>query len=313
MNTIREGLEQYLTLRRGLGFELQNERTALGKFVSFVEAEGASHITTELAMRWATQSVGVQVRTWARRLGMVRRFAVWFSALDPRTQPPPPELLPYSYQRRRPYIYSDSELERLLATAAKLPSPKGLRGSTYSTMFGLLVVTGMRVSEAVSLHCDDVNLAEGVLTIRRTKFGKSRLVFIHPSTQTALRAYVRDRNKLFPHPRVQAFFISERGNGITVNMADWTFLQVCRSVGVRPPSKSSGKGPRLHDIRHRFAVRTLIDWYRAGLDVEREIPRLATYLGHTHVNDTYWYLEAVPELMQLAVKRLQRRGRGGRP
>ena len=313
MNTIREGLQQYLTLRRSLGFELQNERTPLGKFVSFLEAEGASHITTECAIGWATQSEGVQARTWARRLGMVRRFAVWFSALDPRTQAPPLELLPYRYQRRRPYIYSDSELEQILATAAKLPSPSGLRGWTYSTMFGLLVVTGMRVSEAVSLDCDDVNLAEGILTIRRTKFGKSRLVFIHPSTQTALRAYLATRDKFFPHSRAQAFFLAERGNRISVNMADWTFAQVSRSIGLRRPGKGSGTGPRLHDIRHRFAVRTLIDWYRAGLDVEREIPKLATYLGHTHVNDTYWYLEAAPELMQLAVKRLELHARGGRP
>ncbi len=313
MNNIQQWLQQYLTLRGGLGFVIQNDRTALYKFVSFLEAEGASHITTALALRWATQPEGVQSATWGRRLGMVRRFAVWFSAFDPRTEPPPQALLPHRYQRRHPYIYSDSEVERLVRTAAKLPSPKGLRGLTYSTVFGLLVVTGMRVSEALSLDRDDVNLTEGILTVRRTKFGKSRLVFVHPSTQTALRAYVNARNRLFPRSRTQAFFLTELGTRITLSMVEWAFLQTSRSMGLRPPGKRRGTGPRLHDLRHRFAVQTLINWYRVGLDVEREIPKLATYLGHTHVNDTYWYLEAVPELLQLATKRLERRETGGKP
>jgi integrase/recombinase XerD len=313
MNNIRQGVQQYLTLRGGLGFVLQNERTALYTFVSFLEAEGASHITIELAMRWATQSVGVQSATWGRRLGMVRRFAVWFSAFDPRTEVPSQGLLPYHNQRRRPYIYSNNEIKELLRAAAKLPSPKGLRGLTCSTVFGLLVVTGMRVSEALSLDCDDVNLAEGILTIRRTKFGKSRLVFVHPSTQTALGAYVEVRDRLFPRAKSQSFFVTEQGTRITPSMAGWAFVQASRSIGLRPPGKRRGKGPRLHDLRHRFAVQTLINWYRADLDVERELPKLSTYLGHTHVNDTYWYLEAVPELLQLATKRLERRATGGEP
>jgi integrase len=313
MSPVRQGLQQYLALRGSLGFDLRDVRWALGKFVSFLEAEGAIHISTQLALRWATQPAHAQPACWSWRLGTVRRFAAWFATLDSRTEIPPQGLLPYRYRRQRPYIYSDNEIERVVRTAAELPSPKGLRGQTYSTLFGLLAVTGMRVSEVVTLDRDDVHFAEGVLSIRRTKFGKSRLVPVQPSTQRALQTYAEARDRLFPRPMTPAFFVLERGTRVTKCMAEWTFAQVSRSVGLRPPGKGHGRGPRLHDMRHRLAVRTLIDWYRAGLDVEREIPKLATYLGHVNINDTYWYIEAVPELLQLATKRLERRRTGGRP
>ena len=314
MNNIRRGLQQYLGVRASLGYKLEHERTALPKFLSFVEAEGASHITSNLAVRWATQSVGVQPWTWSWRLGMVRRFAAWFSALDSRTEIPAQGLLPHRFHRPRPYIYSDTEIERLIQTAAHLPSPKGIRGPTYSTLFGLLAVTGMRLGEAISLDRDDVDLVEGILTIRRTKFRKSRLIYVHPSTQTALKEYAQIRDRVFRQSKpTPAFFLTERANRPSINMTEWTFVQVSRTVGVRASGKGRGNGPRLHDMRHRFAVRTLIDWYRAGLDVERELPKLATYLGHKHVNATYWYIEAVPELLQLATNRLQRSNPGGKP
>lgn len=309
MNPVRRGLQQYLAMRHGLGFELKSARSALDKFICFLEAEGASHITTALALRWATQPVEVQPAAWSWRLGTVRRFAAWFSVLDPRTEVPPQGLLPHRYRRRQPYIYSNSEIDRVVRTAAKLPSPKRFRGRTYSTLFGLLAITGMRVSEALFLDRDDVHLVDGVLSIRRTKFGKSRLVPVHTTTRRALRTYAQARDRLFLHPTTPAFFLSERGTRITRSTAEWTFAKVSRSVGLRPPGKGHGRGPRLHDMRHRFAVRTLIDWYRAGLDVEREIPKLATYLGHVEVNHTYWYIEAVPELLQLATERLERRRR----
>jgi len=251
--------------------------------------------------------------TWAWRLGMVRHFAVWFSAVDLRTEVPPQGLLPHRFHRQRPYIYCHSEIEQLMQVAAKLPSPKGIRSVTYSTLFGLLAVTGMRIGEAVSLDRDDVDLVEGILTIRRTKFGKSRLIYVHQSTQNALEVYAKTRDRIFPHSMTPAFFLAERGNRITINMTEWTFAQVSRAAGLRASGKGHGRGPRLHDLRHQFAVRTLIDWYRAGLDVERELPKLATYLGHTSVNNTYWYIEAVPELLQLASDRLKWRRPGGRP
>ena len=165
----------------------------------------------------------------------------------------------------------------------------------------------MRVNEVVSLDRRDVDLDLGILHIRRTKFRNSRYVPVHATTVTALKQYAEIRDRLFPAPSTPAFFVSERGRRISVNTADYNFAKVSQQVGLRMPAKYHGRGPRLHDLRHRFATRTLIQWYRAGLDVERELPKLSTYLGHVHVNDTYWYLEAMPELLQLATERLMLR------
>jgi integrase len=235
---------------------------------------------------------------------MVRRFAIWHSAFEPRTEIPPAGLLPHRYRRKLPHIYSDEEIERLLRRTQQLPSPKGLRARTYTTLFGLLVATGMRVNEALGLDRQDVDLDRGILYIRRTKFGKSRYVPVHLSTVDALNKYTQARDRIFPAPLTPAFFISEQGRRITEWMARYTFAKLSQRLGLRVPAKGHGRGPRLHDMRHRFAARTLVHWYRAGLDAERELPKLATYLGHVHVNDTYWYLEAVPELLQLATDRL---------
>lgn len=304
MSTLRKSLEEYLSVRRSLGFELRLAAGHLRNFVAFVESEGASHITTELALRWAKQPADVQPATWAGRLSFVQRFAVWHSATDPETEIPPRGLLPHRYRRQRPYIYTDDEIERILRAAGDLPSPKGLRAHTYSTLFGLLAVSGMRVSEALALDREDVDLEAGILTIGGTKFGKSRLVPVHPSTSKILAGYAEARDRLVPGVTTTGFFVSERGTRITDCSARYTFAKVSREIGLRAPAKSHGRGPRLHDMRHRFAARTLVEWYRAGLDVEREMPRLATYLGHVHVNDTYWYIEAVPELLGLATERL---------
>jgi integrase len=311
MNPVRKGLRQYLALREALGFQLRDIRWGLNQFVDFLEARGISRITTGLAVEWATKPASVQPATWAWRLGIVRQFAAWLSAQDPRTEVPPQGLLPYQYRRRPPYIYSIREIEQLIQTAAALPSSGGLRGRTYSTLFGLLAITGMRIGEAVALNRDDVNLVEGTLVLRKSKFGKSRLVYVHPSTQRALEAYADARDRFCPCPQTQAFFLLERRTRVTKNIAEWTFAQVSREVGLRLPGKSHGKGPRLHDLRHSFASRTLINWYRAGLDVEREIPKLASYLGHRSARDTYWYIEAVPELLQLATQRLEKAMTGG--
>jgi integrase len=308
MSELREGLEEYLAIRRTLGFKLTDLGRHLRNFVDYVEDEGASYITTEIALRWAQLPTRVQPATRAARLASVRRFATWRRATDPRTQVPPEGLLPHRYRRTRPYIYSEDEIGRIVLTAGGLASAKGLRARTYSTLFGLLAVTGMRVSEALSLDRNDVDLEAAILTIRRTKFGKTRLVPVHPSTRDALRAYGQQRDQIVPASSTPGFFVSERGIRITGWAARYTFAKVSREIGLRAPVEVKGRyhghGPRLHDMRHRFAVRTLIDWYRAGLDVEREIPKLATYLGHVHVHDTYWYLEAVPELLALVSERL---------
>ena len=304
VNRLEQALKDYIRIRHSLGFQLRQPASLLRDFVAFLRAEGTSHITTTLALRWATQPSQAEPARWAARLGMVRRFATWYSATDPRTEIPSADLLPYHHRRKPPHIYSDEEIERLLRQTQQLPSSKGFRARTFTTLFGLLAATGMRVNEAVGLDQPDVDLDLGILHIRRTKFRKSRYVPVHPTTVAALQQYAEARDRLIAAPPTAAFFISERGRRITAQTAQYTFAKLSQQLGLRIPAKHRGRGPRLHDLRHRFATRTLIQWYRAGLDVERELPKLATYLGHVHVNDTYWYLEAVPELLQLATDRL---------
>lgn len=306
MSALRDALEQYLALRRSLGFKLEGPAAVLRKFVSFAEAQEAEHITTDLVLRWISETSNAKPATKADWVGMVRRFANWHAASDPQTQVPPAGLLPHKYRRQRPYVYSDEEIERLIQAASELRSRLGVRALTYSTFFGLVAVTGMRMSEAVALDNADVDLQGGVVTVRRTKFGKSRLVPLHDSTCAALTSYVDQRDSILGSVVSPAFFLSERGTRIGKCSARYNFARVSQQIGLRPPASEfrHGRGPRLHDLRHRFAVRTLIQWYRAGCDVEREIPKLAAYLGHVHVNDTYWYIEAVPELLQLATERL---------
>ena len=300
--SLREALEEYLTVRRVLGFILAEPSRLLRKFVVYAEQEDTSFITTELAVRWAIQS-DCQPAQWANRLSMVRRFACYMSALDARTEIPPQDLLPHRFRRPQPYLYTDEEITHLIKAAQMLPSPLRLRVATYSTLYGLIAVTGMRVSEPVGLDRDDVDLNRGILTVRRTKFGKTRMLPLHASTLEALRRYVDRRDRLFP--RTRSFFVSERGTRLTVWSVEKTFVLLSRQIGLRSPEDSYG--PRLHDLRHRFAVQTLLRWYRTDIDVERHLPELSTYLGHVHVADTYWYISAVPELLQLATLRLEQR------
>jgi integrase len=304
MSALRTALKEYLALRRALGFRLRYAGTALPQFVRFAEQQGAAFITTALALQWAQQPVAAQPAHWARRLSMVRLFAQYRSASDPRTEIPPLKLLPHRYRRTQPYIYSAREIWRLIVAAKRLRSATGLRPCTYATFFALLAVTGMRISEPLALNREDVDLGQGLLTIRRTKFGKSRVVPLHPSTQRALRHYAGHRDRSYPHPQTPSFFLSERGTRLTQWSVRATFVHLSRQIGLRTPT--ARRGPRLHDLRHRFAVRTLVGWYRAGVDVERHLPTLATYLGHVHVTDTYWYLSATPELLHWATKRLER-------
>jgi len=309
MSELHAALEEYLAVRRALGFKLCSVERFLQRFVDFVEQQGATVITTKLALQWATQPAQAQPAHWAARLGMVRRFAQYRRALDSRTEVPPPDLLPFKVRRPAPYLYSDDEVRRLIRAASQLRSASGLRARTFVTLFSLFAVTGMRTSEPLQLDRDDVDLNHGVLTVRDTKFGKSRYVPMHASTQRALRGYVRHRDRLCALPQSPSFFISERGTRLTQWCLRWTFVKLSREIGLRGPGDSHG--PRLLDFRHRFAVNTLIRWYRSGVDVERHLPELSTYLGHVHITDTYWYLSAVPELMHLAARRLERTARGG--
>ena len=303
MKPLSQALDDYLQLRRSLGFKLRDTGHYLPDFVRFLDDHGASYITTQLAIRWATLPIKARPAHWARRLAMIRLFALYWKAYDPRTEVPPAGALPGRYERTQPYLYRDDEICRLIDAARGLRTTTGLRPQTYATLFGLLAVTGMRIGEIIALDRDDVDLKQGVLTIRRTKFGKTRLIPVHPSTRRALRCYSDRRDRVYPYPSTSSFLLGERGTRLTWSIARWTFVQLSKQIGLRKPSDSHG--PRLHDFRHHFAVQTLLGWYRAGVDVEQRIPHLATYLGHTHVTDTYWYLSAIPELMQLVVGRLE--------
>jgi integrase len=277
----------------------------LRHFVSFMEQQGDSLITTDLALRWARQPQDVQPAQWAARLSFVRSFARYWSATDPQTEIPPLGLLPHRYKRSTPYIYSNDEIQRLLKAARNLPPPTGLRPWTYHCLFGLMAVTGLRISEAISVDRHDVDLEHRLLTVRFTKFSKSRLVPLHPSTVKRLKSYIRRRDDLYPQPPTSRFFLSNRGTPLTDCMARWTFVKLSHQIGLR--KNSHRFGPRLHDLRHRFAVSTLLHWYRTGVDVEQRLPVLSTYLGHTHVTDTYWYLSAIPKLLALTKDRLEKR------
>ena len=302
MSLLTTALTEYLSIRRALGFKLYEAGLYLPQFIAFAEAEGAEFVTTELAVRWATLPAQASPAHWARRLGIVRQFAQYCCALEPRTQIPPQHVLPYQYRRKTPYLYSDEEIDQLLRAAGQLSSPGGLRALTYQTFFGLLVVTGMRISEPIALDRTDVDLIDGSLSIRGSKFGKSRWLPLHPSTCQALQRYAQQRDHLYPTPLTPSFFISERGTRLTQWSVRATFIKLSRITGLRGPQDRYG--PRLHDFRHRFAIRTLLNWYRAGVDVEQRLPELSAYLGHTHINDSYWYLSATPELLHLAAKRL---------
>jgi integrase len=312
MITLRDALPQYVTFRRALGTQLQEPARTLGDFVNFMERERAASITTEFALRWATIPQGVQRATWGRRLSMVRKFAAWFSTIDSRTEVPPRRLLAGRQRRKPPHIYSEREIERLMAEAARLPSSSGLRPITYETLIGLLASTGLRPQEALALNKADVDLETGVLAIRQTKFGKSRFVPFDDSTRRALVRYAKQRDRLDLCRATEAFFMSERGRRLTPSSARKIFATISCAIGLRPPAgkNRSGRGPRLQDFRHSFVTRRLINWYRAGLDVERELPKLATYLGHAHAAHTYWYIQAVSELLQLAAERLDGRRPG---
>ena len=313
MSAMREALTQYVALRRALGTKLQEPARTLEYFVEFLEREGSQFITSELALRWAMEPKGVQRATWARRLSMVRRFAAWFSTIDSRTEVPPPRLLAARRRRNKPHIFTEPEIGQLMAEAARLASPSGLRALTYTTLVGLLSSTGLRPGEALALDISDVDLENGILAIRQTKFGKARFVPVSDSTRAALQDYAKERDALRTHRRTDAFLVSERGDRLQGCTARRTFAKISRGVGLRAAtgSRRSGRGPRLRDFRHCFATRKLIEWYRAGLDVGRELPKLTTYLGHVDVAHTYWYLEAVPELLQLATERLDGRRTGG--
>jgi len=313
MNTLRQAVQEYLAMRRSLGFKLQSAGPALFDFVSFLEQHRASYITLRLALAWATQPSGGKPDTRAaQRLSFVRLFACYRSATDPRTQIPPAGVLPFRPKRARPYLYSDKEIQQLLRATLHMPlSPPhrkccALLPWVYYCLFGLLSVTGLRLGEARNLRLQDVDLHAGVLTIRGAKFGKDRLVPLHASTCKVLADYIARRQRHWARRPVSSYlFVSSWGNRLDSGQIHRAFYAVSRQIGLRGATDSHG--PRLHDLRHRFATTTLVNWYRSNQEPERCLPLLSAFLGHVHVSDTQWYLSASPELMREAMSRLERR------
>jgi integrase/recombinase XerD len=309
MSPLRQALEDYLTIRRALGFKLERHGRLLPQFVDYLEDVGADTITTEHALRWATLPSQATPIWWADRLSVVRGFARYLQTIDPAAELPPADLLPTGGSRRAtPYLYSDQEIAALLAAAATLRAP--LRAATMQTLIGLLAVTGMRIGEAIRLDRGDLDLKHERLAVRNSKFGKSRELALHASTTAALRGYLRCRDELLPRPDTPALFVSLVGKRLRYRDVARTFRRLVERAGLAPRSASCR--PRLHSLRHTFAVRSILDGYRDGADVHARLSLLCTYLGHTDPGATYWYLSAAPELLALAAERLEQHRAGGR-
>jgi integrase/recombinase XerD len=308
MNRLRKAVRDYLTMRRGLGFKMVRHEAGLREFVSFLARKRSAHITVNLALEWATQDAHHTPGEWAMRLSIVRGFARHWSATDPSTEVPPLGLLPYRPKRAQPYFYSDHQIRALLKAAKSRPSIDPLRPWTYHCLFGLLAVTGLRLGEALSLQTGDMDWSEGMLTIRGAKFGKSRLVPLHTSTCKVLADYAKRRNERFGVRAEGSFLVNLNGNRLDKGEVHRAFYTLSRQIGLRAVDAS--RGPRWPDFRRRFAVETLLRWYRNGEDPKRRLPILSTYLGHAHVTDTYWYLTGTPELLGAAAKRLEKRWEG---
>lgn len=298
--TLHTALADYLATRRALGFKLTRTGALLAQFVAMLDARGCTSVTTAAALAWAAQPPEASPRWWATRLAAVRGFAQYLQTIDPRTEVPPLGAFPARRARPVPYVYSAADVAAVLAATDTLCSP--LKTATYKTLIGLLSVTGMRVGEAVALDNRDVDRHRAVLVIRKAKFGKSREVPLHRSSLQALERYRRDRDRLRPHRRSPSFFVSTRGTRLIYNNVHETFLRLIYAAGLgrRQPR------PTLHDLRHTFAIQTVLGWYREGQDVEARLPLLSTYLGHVGPSSTYWYLTAVPELLEAATARLER-------
>ncbi len=300
MTGLRTAVADYLAIRRRLGYGLQRAGRLLADFVGYLEDAGASQVTTELALAWATAPKDVHPAWWRQRLGIVRGFACYLQTLDPSTQVPPADLLRAHRPRVTPYLYSDADVDALMAAARVLTPP--LRAATHETLVGLLAVTGLRVGEALGLDRADVDLTGGVLLVRRAKLAKPRELPLHDSTLEALRRYGRLRDQRWPKPATPSLFVSPRG----LRLCSSTFHDTFRTLVRHAVLEGRGQRcrPRPHDLRHSFAVRTLLGWYRDKADVDARLPLLSTWLGHVDPAATYWYLEAAPELLALASQRL---------
>lgn len=300
MSQLQKSVKDYLALRQALGFKLERAAMLLPQFAAYLDAQGSPFITTKLALSWAMLPAAARPYWWARRLSMVRCFALHLKPLDPKTEIPPQELIPYQRSRLKPYIYSDQDVLALMQACLALQGP--LRPATYKTLIGLLAITGMRVGEAIALNTSDVNFGEHLLIVRNAKFGKTREVALHPTTIAALQNYACARDRFFDAKiKTQSFFVSQAGTRL-YSQNVWATFDCLRRPAKLP---EHSQPPRIHDLRHSFAIKTLIRWYAEGVDVEAKISLLSTYLGHVNPSSTYYYLSAFPELMTSASQRLE--------
>ena len=303
--TIRRQAEQYLEHRRSLGFKLKIEGQQLLNFAEYADDSGhQGPLTVDLAVRWARLPVRASRLYQARRLEVVRCFARYLAIFDPKTEIPPTGLLGRAHHRGAPYIYSPAQIGQLLDAAMQLRPTDRLRPTTYATLFGLLACTGLRISEALQLRHEDADLHRGVLRISQTKFRKSRLVPLHPSTARVLRRYKRHRDEHASIESTASFFLGSSGRPLPYSTVRTTFRGICSRLGwVATPAT---RAPRIHDLRHTFAVRRLLLWYEQGFDMGHAVAALSTYMGHGKVSDTYWYLTGTPELMAVAGRSFER-------
>lgn len=298
---LRDALGDYLRMRRALGYRLVRPEKLLTQFLNHLDATGVTAVTCDAALAWSCLPAGGDVNWWAYRLSVVRGFASYLHGLDPTVEIPATDLLPWRPRRASPYLYSAADIAALLTAADWLSTP--LRRATITTLIGLLTVTGMRVGEAIALDRDDFDPHHGLLLVRHGKFDKSRELVLHASTVAALRGYLRQRDRLHPTPSSPALFISSAGTRLLYCNIHWTFHRLVQHAGLMPRSASCR--PRIHDLRHSFAVAAMLDAYAASQDGQVRLTLLSTYLGHVDPAGTYWYLSASPELLALAAQRLE--------
>lgn len=303
--TMAARAQEYLVYRRRLGFQLDSAGYVLADFARFADRmRRQPPLTSELILRWATRSDRHTKRYQAERLSIVRGFARFLAAQDGESQIPDVRLLAGRFRREQPHIYTPEQLHQLLKAAASLRPVYALRPHVYETLFGLLASTGLRVSEALALHRSDVDLGAGVIQVRQTKFRKSRLVPTHATVDRALGRFAARRDQ---EPDVRAsewFFVGRHGRPLPYSTVRSTFGGIRRRLGWG--CNGTLPHPRIHDLRHSFACRRLLQWYRDGVDVDHAITSLSTYLGHGKVTDTYWYLSASGGLLSFANKRFER-------
>ncbi|TQE95105.1 MAG: tyrosine-type recombinase/integrase [Spiribacter salinus] len=298
-------VEAYLAYRRNLGFKLTIDGTQLKAFARFADDMGdQDRLTVGLAEQWARASERQDPFTWARRIEVLRGFARFCMRFEPATEIPPRDLFGAAHRRLVPHIYTDEELIALLEAANCLPSPNGLRPATCRTVFGLLAASGLRISEALALTRTDVDLVTGVLWIRETKRHKHRLVPLHPSTVKALRTYTRIRDQKLHYRASDHFFLRDDGQPTNQAIILYALQTLCCQLGFQP--RGDYHRHRLHDLRHTFIVKSTLSFYEQGVDIDRAVLALSTYVGHAKVSDTYWYFTGIPELMALAGERFHR-------